>query len=61
MIMEAWLLGTALIFTIVGYRMGRESGMQKGIDGTLAMLDAMKYIKVTELPNGEVSIDKVGE
>ena len=61
MIMEAWLLGTALIFTIVGYRMGRENGMQKGIDGTLAMLDAMKYIKVTQLPNGEVSIDKVGE
>lgn len=61
MIMEAWLLGTAIIFTILGYRMGKENGMQAGIDGTLAMLDAMKYIKVRELPNGEVQIDKAGE
>lgn len=58
---ELWLLATALIFTVVGYRMGRENGMQQGIDGTLAMLSALKYIKVTELPDGEINIEKVGE
>jgi len=41
--------------------MGKETGMQKGIDGTLAMLDSMKYISVKELPNGEISIEKAGE
>ena len=61
MIIEVWLLGTALIFTFVGYRMGKETGMQKGIDGTLAMLDSMKYISIKELPNGEISIEKAGE
>jgi hypothetical protein len=61
MIMEAWLLVTAVIFTFVGYRMGSESGMHKGIDGTLLMLSQQKYIKITELPNGEISIDKAGE
>tara|TARA_B100000902_G_scaffold372799_1_gene400134 strand:+ start:4217 stop:4396 length:180 start_codon:yes stop_codon:yes gene_type:complete len=59
--MEAWLLVTAVIFTFVGYRMGSESGMHKGIDGTLLMLSQQKYIKITELPNGEISIDKAGE
>ena len=61
MIMEAWLLVTAVIFTFVGYRMGSESGMHKGIDSTLLMLSQQKYIKITELPNGEISIDKAGE
>jgi hypothetical protein len=61
MIMEAWLLVTAVIFTFVGYRMGSESGMHKGIDGTLLMLSQQKFIKITELPNGEISIDKAGE
>ena len=61
MIMEAWLLVTAVIFTFLGYRMGSESGMHKGIDGTLLMLSQQKYIKITELPNGEISIDKAGE
>lgn len=58
MMMELWLLGTALIFTIVGYRMGKESGMQAGIDGTLKMLETMRFITITEAPNGEVSIEK---
>ena len=61
MIMEAWLLVTAVIFTFVGYRMGSESGMHKGIDGTLLMMSQQKFIKITELPNGEISIDKAGE
>ena len=59
--MELWLMGTAVLYTYVGYRMGKETGMQKGIDGTLAMLDSMKYITIKELPNGEISIEKAGE
>ncbi len=61
MIMELWLLGTALVFTIVGYRMGKETGMHNGIDGTLLMLSQQKFITITKLPNGEISIDKAGE
>ena len=59
--MELWLMGTAVLYTYVGYRMGKTNGMQKGIDGTLAMLDTMKYIKITELPDGEIKIDKAGD
>ena len=61
MIMEAWLIATAIIFTIYGYWVGKQNGMQKGIDGTLAMLDAMEYIKIKTLPDGEVQIEKAGE
>ena len=59
--MELWLMGTAVLYTYVGYRMGKSNGMQQGVDGTLAMLDSMKYIKIRELPNGEIQIDKAGE
>jgi len=59
--MEAWLLLTALIFTVVGYRMGKETGMHRGIDGTLLMLTEQKFIKITELPNGEINIEKAGD
>lgn len=59
MIMEAWLLATALIFTVVGYRMGKENGMKVGIDGTLDMLVRLRYITVSELEDGDVKIEKV--
>jgi hypothetical protein len=58
MIVEIFLLMTALVFTGVGYWMGKENGMQAGINGTLAMLDQQKLIKVTEMPNGEVNIER---
>jgi hypothetical protein len=61
MIMEVWLIATAIIFTIYGYWVGKQNGMEAGIDGTLAMLDAMEYISIKKLPNGEISIEKAGE
>jgi hypothetical protein len=59
--MELWLLGTAIVFTFVGYYMGKQTGMENGIDGTLTMLNESGYIKITKLANGEISIDKAGE
>lgn len=59
MIVELFLLITALVFTGVGYWMGKDIGMEAGINGTLQMLDQQKLIKVTEMPNGEVNIEKV--
>lgn len=58
MMMELWLMGTAVLYTYVGYRMGKSNGMQAGIDGTLKMLETMRFITITETSEGEVSIEK---
>ena len=53
---EIWLLITALIFTFVGYYMGRSAGQQHGIEMCLEALVHMKLIKFKKLPNGEEEI-----
>jgi len=53
---ELWLLGTALIFTLVGYFMGRSSGERRGIVMCLEALIAMKVVKLKTLPNGEEEV-----
>jgi len=58
MYFEIWLLGTALIFTFVGYFMGQRKGLKQGIDGTLQMLAAQEYIKVSTRQDGEIVIEK---
>ena len=59
--MEIWLLATALIFTIVGYGMGKRTGLELGIDGTLSMLEKGRYITLTTQSDGEIVIEKSGE
>lgn len=61
MMMELWLLATALIFTGVGYSMGKRTGLELGIDGTLSALEKGQYIKVTTQSDGEIVIEKSGE
>lgn len=56
MYVELWLLATALIFTIVGYYMGKGAGTTHGIEMTLDVLIHMKLIKFKRLPNGEEEI-----
>jgi hypothetical protein len=56
MYVELWLLVTALIFTIVGYSMGKGAGTTRGIEMTLEVLIHMKLIKFKRLPNGEEEI-----
>lgn len=59
--MEIWLLATALIFTGAGYSMGKRTGLELGVDGTLSMLEKERYIKVTTQSDGEIVIEKSGE
>ena len=54
--MEIWLLGTALAFTLLGWWMGRNSGVQLGIAQTLQVLIDMKLIKLVRDENGEEDI-----
>jgi len=54
--MEIWLLGTALIFTLLGWWMGRSSGVELGIATTLQVLIDMKLIKIVSDENGEQDI-----
>lgn len=61
MMMEIWLLATALIFTGAGYSMGKRTGLELGVDGTLSMLEKERYIKVTTRSDGEIVIEKSGE
>jgi hypothetical protein len=61
MMMEIWLLATALIFTVVGYGMGKRTGLELGIDGTLSMLEKGRYITLTTQSDGEIVIEKSGE
>ena len=56
MYIELWLLATALIFTVVGYFMGKGAGTTRGIEMTLEVLVRMKLIKFKRLPNGEEEI-----
>ena len=56
MYVELWLLATALVFTVVGYFMGRSAGTHRGIEMTLGVLVHMKLIKFKRLPNGEEEI-----
>jgi len=56
MYIELWLLATASIFTIVGYWMGRNAGLNRGVEMTLAVLLADKIIKYKTLPDGEEEI-----
>jgi len=44
--MELWLLGTALAFTIVGWYMGKGSGVRVGIENTLEVMVAAGVIKI---------------
>jgi|TARA_B100000497_G_C7663533_1_gene399855 hypothetical protein len=61
MMMEIWLLATALMFTGVGYFMGKRTGLELGVDGTLSMLERGRYIKLTTQSDGEIVIEKSGE
>lgn len=46
MIMELWLLTTALIFTAVGWFMGRSNGVRCGIETTLNIMVNSGAIKI---------------
>ena len=61
MIPEIWLLGTALVFTLVGYYMGRNAGQQRGIEMCLAALIAMKIVKLKKMPNGDEEVVQYNE
>jgi|TARA_B110000908_G_scaffold170557_1_gene230506 hypothetical protein len=61
MMMELWLMATAIIFTAVGHYMGKRTGLELGVDGTLSMLEQQRYIKVTTRSDGEIVIEKSGE
>ncbi len=61
MMMEIWLLATALMFTGVGYTMGRRTGIEVGVDVTLSMLERERFIKRTTQSDGEIVIEKSGE
>jgi len=58
---ELWLLGTALIFTLVGYFMGRSTGQRRGIEMCLEALIAMKVVKLKTMPNGEEEVVQYDE
>ena len=58
MIPEIWLLGTAFVFTLVGYFMGRSAGQQRGIEMCLEALIHMKLVKLKKMPNGDQEIVK---
>jgi len=61
MIPEIWLLGTALVFTLVGYYMGRNAGQQRGIEMCLEALIAMKIVKLKKMPNGDEEVVQYNE
>ncbi len=61
MMMEIWLLATALMFTGVGYTMGRRTGIEVGVDVTLSMLERERFITRTTQSDGEIVIEKSGE
>ena len=58
---ELWLLGTALVFTLVGYFMGRSSRERRGIVMCLEALIAMKVVKLKTMPNGEEEVVQYDE
>lgn len=55
---ELWLLGTALVFTIVGYYMGNNAGQTRGIEMCLQAMISMKLVKIKTMPNGDEEIVK---
>jgi hypothetical protein len=58
MILEIWLLGTALVFTLVGYFMGSSAGRDRGIEMCLQAMISMKLVKIKTMPNGDEEIVK---
>jgi hypothetical protein len=53
---ELWLLGTAFVFTMVGYYMGDNAGRQDGIEMCLQAMISMKLVKIKTMPNGDEEI-----
>lgn len=53
---ELWLLGTAFVFTMVGYYMGNNAGRKDGIEMCLQAMISMKLIKIKIMPNGDEEI-----
>lgn len=53
--MEMWLLATAVLFTAVGWYMGKGSGVRLGIENTLELLVAAGAIKI-QMIRGEEHI-----
>jgi len=41
--------------------MGKRTGLELGVDGTLSMLEKGRYIKLTTQSDGEIVIEKSGE
>lgn len=55
---ELWLLGTAFVFTIIGYYMGDNAGRKDGIEMCLQAMISMKLIKIKIMPNGDEEVVK---
>tara|TARA_Y100000385_G_C12541578_1_gene404015 strand:+ start:331 stop:519 length:189 start_codon:yes stop_codon:yes gene_type:complete len=55
---EIWLLSTALVFTLVGYYMGKSAGQTRGIEMCLEAMIHMKLVKLKKMPNGEEEVVK---
>jgi hypothetical protein len=51
---EIWLLGTAVVFTIVGYKMGTKSSIEQTID---ALID-QGYLRHKKDSKGDIEILK---
>jgi len=58
---ELWLLITAVIFTAIGYHMGRQSGISDAGSATFDLLVKDGYLRYRRGKDGEIEIMKWNE
>jgi hypothetical protein len=58
---ELWLLITAVIFTAIGYHMGKQTGIEKAGSATFDLLVKDGYLRYRRNKQGEIEIMKWNE